>query len=229
MHWREGRRQGFKLFRCYNGNIEMEYWYRFLQNFIIKPGTWILIHLFYRVEISGRENFRNLRRPLIIVSNHIAFYDSFLLGLALPLFSPLVPLRYMGEYQKFYHPFLDFLRKIGLIPLLFFIMGVFPSRRGEGIDVAIQTPLRILSDGGTVVMFPEGRVSKTRELREFRHGASALALKSGAPVLPVAMKREGDKIFVNIGSAFKLANPHPASIEEGTQKLREKIQELLKP
>ncbi len=201
----------------------MKYWYKFSQNFIIKPGSWLLFHIFRKVKISGREEFKRVAGPVLIVSNHIAFYDSFLIGLSLPLFSPLVPLRYMGEYIKFNHRFLDFLRKIGLIPLLFRIMGVFPSKRGEGIDAAIKTPLDILRSGETVVMFPEGRVQKSGALGVFRHGASAIALGAKVPVIPIAIKAQGRNIQICVGEPFRLDDSNSITVEEGTAVIHEKI------
>ena len=200
----------------------MRYFYWVLQT-IIWPISWLILRVFFRFEIHGKENIKGLKGPLIIISNHIAFYDAFLIGGVLPWFSFLFPLRFMGETKKLNHPVVEFLRKIGLIRLIFFITGVFPSKRGEGIEAAIKIPVGILSRGGTVVMFPEGRVNKQGKVMEFRHGATALARASGANVLPIALRPDGRKIILKIGVPFKLQEE---KLELGTVFLREKVEGL---
>jgi len=202
------------------------YWYWFFQNFIIKPVWWVFIHLTHRVKISGRENFKNISGPVLIVSNHVVFFDSFFIGLALPLFSSLTPLRYMGEYKKFRHWLLEILRKIGIIHFLYWVMGVFPSHRGEGIEKSIAIPVEILALGGTVVMFPEGMISKIGGLLEFRHGAAAIAIKSGVKLIPIYIKKNGRNIFMKVGESFGFGNSGSVTMEEGTKIIREKIQAL---
>ena len=93
--------------------------------------------------------------------------------------------------------------------------GAFPLNR-EGIDVrAYRWVLDRLESGQAVAMFPEG--TRNREgMRRALPGIAQIALKSGAPILPVGItgtKHMGTwlrvfnptgKIQVNIGPVFTL-------------------------
>ena len=124
----------------------MRLWYWFFQNFVVWPVTWTLLHFFYRIEIRGLENVRNLAGPLIIAANHKTLFDGFLIGVVLPWGArfKLFPLRFMIENLRFRGKVLEFLRKLGLMSLFSFLVGGFPSGRGEGIENAIKIPLGIL-------------------------------------------------------------------------------------
>ncbi len=63
---------------------------------------------------------------------------------------------------------------------------VIPVGRG-GIDTAAtKAALRIVERGGLVGMFPEGRINRTADLLlPIRPGAAVIALKTGAPLVPV--------------------------------------------
>ena len=206
----------------------MKYWYWFIQTFFFQPVTGLAIRLFYRVEVSGKENLSKLKTPVIAVANHKGIVDSFLMGFVFPWSSKFYPMRYMAEEIKFNGPFLDFFRKIKLLKLLYRIGGAFPSGRGLGLEGAIQHPLKLLAKGETIVMFPEGRIIKEPSLGIFYPGAAALALRSSANLLPIAIRPVGRKIFIKIGEPFRLgSNPHPLTIDEATQIIKEKIQNLL--
>lgn len=200
----------------------MRYFYWFTQT-LIWPLAWVLIRLFYKVEIRGRENLRALSGPLIIAANHKTLFDGFLMGICLPFASRFFPLRFMTEELHFRGAALEFLRKTKLLKFFYLLTGGFPSYRGEGIEKAVEYPAKLLEQGGTVLMFPEGRLIREDNLGAFYHGTSALVIKSGAPVLPVFMKIKDKKITISLGQIFRL-NPH--TIDEGTKLLREKISEL---
>lgn len=183
--------------------------------------AWILIKFFYHVEIRGRENFKNLSGPLIIVSNHVKWFDPFLVAMSTPLLSGLFPLRYMTEDKKYEELVLELLRKFGFNYVIYLIGG-FPSRRGEGVEMALHIPSQILSRKGSVVIFPEGEIIRGT-LGEFRQGAAALAVKSNAPILPFFIKIEDRKIIITIGEVFELKN---FNFNEGTSVLKAKIENL---
>jgi len=189
----------------------------------MRPAVWILIRLFYRVEIRGRENLKKISPPLIIASNHKTLFDGFLILIALPWFSRFLPGRYMTEELHFRGPVLEFLRKAKLLKLFYLLTGGFPSYRGEGIEKAIGHPLKLLRRKGTILMFPEGKLVREDNLGVFYNGTAALVAKSGAPVLPFFIKIERRKIIITIGEIVKL---DALNFEEGTAFLKAKIENL---
>ena len=189
----------------------------------MRPAVWILIRVFYRVEIRGRENLEKISPPLVIASNHKTLFDVFLILIALPWFSRFLPGRYMTEELHFRGPVLEFLRKAKLLKLFYLLTGGFPSYRGEGMERAIGHPLKLLRRKGTVLMFPEGKLVREDNLGVFYNGTAALVAKSGAPVLPFFIKIERRKIIITIGEIFKL---DALNFEEGTAFLKAKIENL---
>jgi 1-acyl-sn-glycerol-3-phosphate acyltransferase len=67
------------------------------------------------------------------------------------------------------------------------VNGVFGVRRGAADLEAFRLAERILSEGHILGIYPEGTRSPDGVLRPFRDGAALLALRSGVPVLPVAV------------------------------------------
>ena len=201
----------------------MKYFYWFIQT-LMWPLMWLGVELFYRVKIEGKGNLRGASSPLLIIANHRSVHDHFLIGMALPWGSRLFPVRPMSEDLQFKGKYLEFLRKIGLLKIFFALVGSFPSRRGQGIERAVEIPIRILKEGGTVIMFPEGRIHYDREeLGEFYHGASTIALRAGADILPLLLKKSGRTIRITIGEPFRLSRITP---EEGTEIFRQKLETL---
>ncbi len=204
----------------------MKYWYWFIQTVLLYPVGWTFLHIFYRLDVVGSEQLKGIKGSVIIASNHKTLFDSFLVGMALPWGSRLFPLRYMTEEIRFNGPVLEFLRKLRILQVIYRIAGGFPSHRGQGAERAIQLPEKLLKKRETVVMFPEGHLVREKTLGVFYAGASALALKSNATIVPLAILLEPRRIFLNLGKPFKLANPHPITVEAGTQILRQKIESL---
>ena len=200
----------------------MKHWYWFIQN-LMWPAAWTLLRFFYQIEIRGREHLKNIRLPVIIVSNHKTLFDSFLIGIALPFLSPLFPIRFMAEEERFNAPMLEFLKKIKLLKLIYIFCGGFPSRRGTGVENAIKLPLKLLQEKETVVMFPEGQLMRDDSLGIFYPGIAALALRSGANILPLTIRLENHKILLNLGEPFRLESPN---IDSGVEIIRVKVQNL---
>jgi 1-acyl-sn-glycerol-3-phosphate acyltransferase len=51
----------------------------------------------------------------------------------------------------------------------------------------VETIIEIIKQGESVLIFPEGTRTRTGELGRFKRGSLLAALKSGAPILPVAI------------------------------------------
>lgn len=111
--------------------------------------------------------------PAIVVSNHVNYLDPMAMGAVSSR-----PLHFMAKEELFANAFGGwFLRNV----------DAFPVRRGQSDRRAIRHALRILAEGHLLAMFPEGTRSRTGELQELQRGAALLALKSGAPVVPMVV------------------------------------------
>jgi 1-acyl-sn-glycerol-3-phosphate acyltransferase len=111
--------------------------------------------------------------PLILVANHINFLDVPL------LYTHLHPRRVTGfaKIETWDNPALAF---------LFDLFGAIPLRRGEVDTAAIRHGLAVLKAGHILAVAPEGTRSGHGRLQRGHSGVAMLALRSGAPLLPVA-------------------------------------------
>ena len=127
--------------------------------------------LIARLRTVGVENVPQ-SGPVILALNHIAWID-------IPLASLRVPrvTHYMAKIELFGLPVLG-----GIMRLL----GAFPVRRGEGDRESLRVAERLLAQGEIIVIFPEGHRSGGHLIKA-HPGTSLIALRTGAPVVPVAI------------------------------------------
>ncbi len=193
--------------------------------FLMKP----FFYLFFKFKRSGLENIKGLSGPLLIIANHKFFADSFAIGAALPITSKILPIRFMGETRHFLNAKLNFLLKIGLIPLVYKMFGVFPAVRGQGLEAALRIPKKIIENGGVVLIHPEGRVVHEKGIAEFKRGASALCLTTKVKILPTAFKllRNGcrKRYYVKFGKVFTLPE-YIVTPEQGAEYMKNIIEKL---
>ena len=69
-------------------------------------------------------------------------------------------------------------------------LGLSPVHRGQADRAALQAGLAHLSDGGVLGVFPEG-TRGSGSFDEITDGLAYLALRSGAPVVPIAVTGTG--------------------------------------
>jgi cytidylate kinase len=121
----------------------------------------------FRLEAQGTEHIPR-RGPALLVSNHSSLLDPPLVGGACPR-----QLTFLAKAELFGVP--GFGR-------LIHALNARPVRR-EGADAAaLRVALRVLEQGGALLVFPEGTRGAEGELREAKPGAALLAVMSGAPV-----------------------------------------------
>jgi len=122
--------------------------------------------------------------------------------------------------------------------------GAFPVHRGRLDRKAMRQAERLLAQGLALAMFPEGMRSRSGRLRPAFSGSALIALRSGAPILPVGIsgteKIKGvtwmlrrPKITVNIGHPFHLppvkSRLTKAELTKLTNSMMEHIAALLPP
>jgi 1-acyl-sn-glycerol-3-phosphate acyltransferase len=166
-------------------------------NKIVMPVFWA------KVRVQTKPSTNKISGPLLIIANHKSYYDPLLIAQSLPWLSEAYPLRFITKDQLFENPVSN---------LVFRAMGSFPTYYGAGIDKSLQTPYEILTEGGTVVFFPEGKCIRQEELGEGKVGAATLALKiPDLQILPIAIHSsykigffKKPKIEIIVGEPFWL-------------------------
>ncbi len=132
----------------------------------------IFFRAFGRYEVKGRGNVPP-RGPLIVVANHMSYDDPPVLVAAVPRH-----LHALAKQELFKNPIAaHFLNAWGVHPL---------DRDAKDMG-ALRWALRSLEEEKAVLLFPEGHRSRDARLHQAQTGAAYVAIKSQAPVLPVAI------------------------------------------
>ncbi|MDZ7669321.1 MAG: 1-acyl-sn-glycerol-3-phosphate acyltransferase [Gammaproteobacteria bacterium] len=140
------------------------------------------VHRYFKpFTVLGREKFRGIKGPCIIVANHTSHMDAVALHAALPgrirwnVYAGAAADRWFvkGRKELVMQPWYQSLA-----------MGTFPIQRGGG-SKALDYPKWLLDQGCNLIIFPEGTRSTSRSMAKFRHGVSILALEKDVPVVPV--------------------------------------------
>lgn len=140
--------------------------------FVVDQCAKLLVVLLARVRVLGRSRIPT-RGPLIIVVNHINFFE---VPLVYTLLIHLRP-RALTKAETWRLPGLRLLANIW--------KGI-PIKRGAVDTEAFAKAYRFLGDGGVLVVAPEGTRSRHGRLQRGNPGVVTLAARSGVPVLPIA-------------------------------------------
>lgn len=185
--------------------------------------AWAVLKLFLPVlrrwKVQGAANLPP-EGGVMVVANHQSYWDPLVLGAALPR-----RVYFMAKEELFRIPVLSWLIRT---------WGAFPVRR-EGFDrKALRTAIDYLMRGHVVGVFPEGRRSHTGQLLPAMPGAAILALKTGVPVVPVALigtRGVCGKVKVKVGKPFHLTaekgKPSREEIAAGGERMIAEIAVLM--
>ena len=135
-----------------------------------------------KVSIRGLENVPK-DRAVVYVGNHRSYFD-----IILTYKYCNTPTSYIAKSDLQGIPFFGFWGKMMMV--LF-----FDQKDIKASLKMILEGIERLKSGKSVFIFPEGGRNKEPELiplREFHDGSFKLASKSGAPVIPVALKKTDD-------------------------------------
>lgn len=132
-----------------------------------------------RLRVRGLENLGE-DTPYVIVANHRSNIDIMTLIAALP-----IPIRFLSKKEVFKFPLLGAaMRGVGMVPL--------DREMGRRELASILRSTRLLvSEGRSLVIYPEGTRSLTGKMLPFKAGAFHIAAHVGCPVLPVAVSGTG--------------------------------------
>lgn len=144
-----------------------------------------ILWLLFRVQLSGDPSvFRNPRT--LIVANHESFLDGLLLGLFMPVDAMFV-----------IHS------QITNRPVFRFLLRFIPHLAVDSSSpLAIKAIIKLVESGRPVVIFPEGRITKTGSLMKVYDGAAFVAAKTGATVVPVRIDGAARSYFGRLAGVY---------------------------
>lgn len=183
----------------------------------VKNAVKIYMKLRYKITVKGLENVP-ASGPVIITSTHISDMD--------PPLVAVTSKRQLAFFAK---------EELFKIPVLGFIisrLNAFPVSRGKSDRAALKKSVEVLEDGNMLLIFPEGTRSKTGELGEFQEGASFIAMKANAQIVPTAITGKYDRkngVTITYGEPIdiKALSDEGVKRKEMTQITREAILKLM--
>ena len=135
--------------------------------------SWPLRRLWLNIRLEDEANVPD-EGGVVLAANHLSFLDSVLLMYSLPR---RVSFLGKAEYLTTW-PTRKLFPAAGMIPV---------DRSGRGVARSLEEANRRLCDGEVVGIFPEGTRSRDGLLHRGHPGVAHLALKAGAPIVPVGI------------------------------------------
>jgi long-chain acyl-CoA synthetase len=171
-----------------------------------EPIRWIRVAVYYllswpatlilaKPRVRGREHLRNVRGPVLVIANHMAFVDVGFVLWALPARfrhrltaamegERLRSIRYPGEEVT---PLLRPLSKL-IYWLILALFNAFPLPKLSGFRESFAYAGASIDRGYSVLVYPEGGRTLTGRLRPFMSGIGILARDLNVPVVTMYIK-----------------------------------------
>jgi 1-acyl-sn-glycerol-3-phosphate acyltransferase len=174
-----------------------------------------------RISIEGAIDEIPRDGPLIIAANHASNFDAPVLG------AWLIPrlgrrIHWLGKRELFAWPIVGWVAANG---------GVHPVDRDSADVEAFRLASRILDGGHVLFVFPEGTRSPDGGLQAARDGLALLALRSGAPIVPIGIggsdrvwpkgqrfPHPGGHVVVRVGRPFRPSDELPPGTDRKAAK-----------
>lgn len=178
------------------------------------------------VRVEGLEHIA-AEGGYVFASNHLSFMDTPVVLAHIP-----VQFRFLAKKGLFSIPFIGYhLHRAGHIPV--------PRDDARGAVKTLNDAGRLVRERGiSLLVFPEGGRSMG-ELQEFREGAAYMAIRAGAPLVPVALidthkilpmgslnVRPG-RVLVSIGEPIPTGKLKIHDRAALTEQVRERVQAML--
>ena len=135
-----------------------------------------LYFLIFRPRIYGNRAALRTKGKVIFICNHVAMADPFMLA----VISTRI-IHFMAKKELFDTPLGKF---------FFRNLFVFPVNRGRPDVKSVKNAIALLDKGKAFGIFPEGRRMVADRMDEFELGISLIAIRSGAPVVPIYMSND---------------------------------------
>ncbi|MES2740492.1 MAG: MFS transporter [Pseudomonadota bacterium] len=153
------------------------YIFSLVPEFLMRFMAWLLIHTIHRVKTIDTDHIPE-SGPAVLVCNHVSYVDAIVIGAASPR-----PIRFVMDHRIFKLPLLGWIfRTAKAIPIAPFKEDPWLMEKAF-IDIA-----KALHEGDLVCIFPEGRLTRTGEMSEFKGGIAKILERSQVPVIPMALR-----------------------------------------
>lgn len=148
-----------------------------VHEFLLRFVVWLLTHTLYRINHKGLDNIPE-QGAAVLVCNHVSYVDALLIAGACRR-----PVRFVMDKDIANMPVAKYFFKwIKAIPIC--AHGKSPKIYQQAFDRISEE----LAAGEVVCIFPEGKLTRTGELNEFKKGIEKIISRNPVPVVPLGLK-----------------------------------------
>ncbi len=159
-----------------------------------------IIRLFVRRNVTGRENLRDVNDPVIVIANHVGYFDAPTVIMSLPwkIRQRIAPAAWKEYFEDegqrlFKHEFLNKVLLKFYYEYATIMVNAYPFPKRTGFKRSLEYTGELLDKKWNILFFPEGEQSEDGTLQPFRSGIGWIIKEMKVPV--VLIKHEG---FENI-------------------------------
>ena len=156
----------------------MRWWCRMTRGFLQRAIIFPLIAVSYGLKVTGRENLSDVTGPVLFASNHNLGMDNPLIIKAIPLIWRR-RMAVAGAADLWKNPVWWIVN-----PLL---GNAFPVAREGSVRPSLENMGKIMDNGWSVLMYPEGELTVGGPIKPFMHGTGLVAVEGSIPVVPLRL------------------------------------------
>jgi 1-acyl-sn-glycerol-3-phosphate acyltransferase len=172
------------------------YIFLLVPEYLLRFVAFVLTRFVYRFKVRGDEHIPTTGAA-VLVCNHVSYVDAVLLMAASPR-----PIRFIMDHRIFATPVLGWLFKLGkAIPIA-------PQKDDPvAYERAFEAARQVLAEGDLLGIFPEGGITRSGELGEFKGGVMKILQTHPVPVVPLALQNLWGSYFSRIEGGTAMVKP----------------------
>jgi 1-acyl-sn-glycerol-3-phosphate acyltransferase len=151
--------------------------FKLVPEFIMRLLIWLLIHTIYSVDKVKLDKIPD-SGPAVLICNHVSYVDALILAGCIKR-----PIRFVMYYRVYQLPVLSFVFKTAnAIPI---------AGGGEHTGLtklAFNRVSEALNDDELVCIFPEGKITESGDMQDFKPGIMKIVQRDPVPVIPLALR-----------------------------------------
>jgi long-chain acyl-CoA synthetase len=147
-----------------------------LQQTLVYP----LVHVFYKVKVTGQEKLVGLRGPVMFAPNHCLHWDNGIILMAIPLSWRWKLAVAAAADDVFGNKLNGFASSV--------LANAFPLAREGAIRRSLELLGARLDRHFSVLIYPEGKLTIGGPMQPFKSGTGLIAVEGATPVVPMKLK-----------------------------------------
>jgi long-chain acyl-CoA synthetase len=154
-----------------------------------------LVHLFYRVRTTGRQQLDGLEGPVLFIPNHCLHTDNAIILSRIPVGWRWKLSAAAAADTIYANPIRGVLASV--------IANAFPLRREGGVRHSLELLGARLDRGYNILLYPEGKLTVGGPMQPFKPGVGLIAIEGATPIVPMKIHIHRMSFLDARGSPFR--------------------------